>query len=227
LALAYARSADAERLRGEMTRGILDMLAAGRQTRLATVRDLMKSAAALDAALAGPQPDTGEDESMALGSGRGRRARATKKASAADAVGPAVTVDAAAGDGATADAAPDTDSATADEAAAPKLAASDRRSAAGTLIDIWAAVARDLAVARAGGVRRIREVELMDELPVVAARTSEAAMTAFLAQLGTIDRQLDENVNPELALDVLALSWPHAESPETSAASATAARPRR
>ena len=51
LALAYARSADAERLRGEIARGLLDMLTEGRQARLASVRDLLKSAAALDAAL--------------------------------------------------------------------------------------------------------------------------------------------------------------------------------
>ncbi len=51
LALAFARSPDAERLRGEIARGILDMLGEGRQARLATVRELMKSAVALDAAL--------------------------------------------------------------------------------------------------------------------------------------------------------------------------------
>ncbi|HEX7495037.1 MAG TPA: hypothetical protein VF349_00240, partial [Candidatus Limnocylindrales bacterium] len=51
LALAYARSTDAERLRGEIARGLLDMLTEGRRARLASVRDLLKSAAALDAAL--------------------------------------------------------------------------------------------------------------------------------------------------------------------------------
>ena len=51
LALAYARSVDAERIRGELARGVLDMLAQGRAARLASVRELMKSAAALQAAL--------------------------------------------------------------------------------------------------------------------------------------------------------------------------------
>jgi hypothetical protein len=31
---------------------------------------------------------------------------------------------------------------------------------------------------------------------------------AFLARLAAVEVQIDENVNPELALDVLALTWP-------------------
>jgi hypothetical protein len=46
LALAYARSADAERLRGEIARGVLDMLASGRQARLAAVRPGIPAGAA-------------------------------------------------------------------------------------------------------------------------------------------------------------------------------------
>ena len=55
-------------------------------------------------------------------------------------------------------------------------------------------------------------MELIDELPAIAPKVSAGSLHAFLTQLGEIDRQLDENVTPELALDVLALSWPHVES---------------
>ena len=185
LALAYARSPDAERLRGEIARGLLDMLAAGRQKRLATVRELTKSAVALDAALDqargnGQAPDDGS----APAAKRGRKGKAAAKSTEPED-----------GDGA--------------ETAAPKLAAADRRSAAATLIAIWASVGRDLAIARAGGSRKIREIELIDELPVVAPAVSAATLSAFQAQLATIATQLDDNVNAELALDVLAISWPY------------------
>ena len=188
LALAYARSADAERLRGEIARGFLDMLAAGRQTRLATVRELTKAAVALDAALDqargdGPALDDGSLPSTK----RGRKGKAARPVETDDG-------ESAAGAG---------------DAAAPKLAAADRRSAAATLIGIWASVGRDLAISRAGGARKIREIELIDELPAVASAVSAATLSAFQAQLATIAIQLDDNVNAELALDVLAISWPY------------------
>jgi DNA polymerase III delta' subunit len=208
LALAYARSVDAERLRGEIARGILDMLGAGRQTRLASIRELMKSAGALDAALDQWHGDaaaaSGRDDGAsagfaATGAGRGRKGKAAKAATAALAEPDEAAAAATA-----------TDEAPAGEAT-PKVAASDRRSAAATLVSIWASVGRDLAVARAGGAARMREMELVDELPAIAPAVSAASLHAFLTQLGEIDRQLDENVTPELALDVLALSWPHVE----------------
>jgi hypothetical protein len=62
----------------------------------------------------------------------------------------------------------------------------------------------------------MREMELLDELPAIAPKVSAGSLHAFLMQLGEIDRQLDENVTPELALDVLALSWPHVEPAATS-----------
>ena len=34
------------------------------------------------------------------------------------------------------------------------------------------------------------------------------AVAAFLTQLASVEVQIDENVNPELALDVLVLAWP-------------------
>ena len=209
LALAYALSADAERLRGEIARGILDMLAEGRQARLAAVRELMASAARLDAALDAARGGSGRDgqgadTTVAPRSVRGRRGKAAA-AGTAEAGGAAA--DSSGGAAADAGAA---DSGAADEAA-PKLAAADRRSAAATLLDIWASIGRDLAVALAGGARQLREIGLVDELRAIAPAVSAASLGSFMGKLATIAAQLDENVNPELALDVLALSWPRVE----------------
>ncbi|MGD0248928.1 MAG: hypothetical protein ABSB75_07745 [Candidatus Limnocylindrales bacterium] len=205
LALAYAHSPDAERVRGEIARGILDMLTARRGARLASVRELMRSAGELDAALDEWRRDAAAaaaaDAGTAPATGRGKKGRAAKAADPEEA--PEATPEA-----------------TPDETATPKVAAADRRSAAATLVAIWASVARDLAVARAGGARNIREMELVDELPAIAPAVSAGTLDSFLAQLAAIDRQLDENVNPELALDVLALSWPRVEPRVGGAATA-------
>jgi DNA polymerase-3 subunit delta' len=198
LALAYARSHDAERLRGEIARGVLDMLAEGRQKRLAAVRELMKSAAALEAALDEGRGGVERAVDAAPRTTRGKKARAV--AIARDAGG---DDSAARGD----------DGGPADSAGpGPKLAASDRRAAAATLIEIWASVGRDLTVASLGGARQMREIALLDELPRFAEAVSQATLAAFMEKLAEVAIQIDENVNPELALDVLALSWPRVDA---------------
>jgi DNA polymerase-3 subunit delta' len=203
LALAYARSATAERVRGEIARGILDMLSARRGPRLTAIREMMKSAAALDAALAEAQRNDISAGSGTGASGRARKGKTASKSPASNAATEMGTADVAAG---AAD-----DGAANGEPAAARMAASDRRSAAATLMEIWAAVARDIAVAKAGGARQLHEIWLIDEFKAIAPAVSAGRLMAFLSQLAEIDRQLDENVNPELALDVLALSWPHVE----------------
>lgn len=203
LALAYARSVDAERIRGELARGVLDMLNQGRAARLASVRELLKSAAALEAALAVARGTGLAAEGSATVSVRGRKGRSARAAA------PAPDPDVA--DGAGAAAPSDAADAAAEDAAAPKLAAAERRSAATTLLGVWASVGRDLAVARAGGARQLRELALVDEVRAAAPAVSEVTLGTFLTRLGEIATQLDENLNPELALDVLALSWPRAE----------------
>ena len=221
LALAYARSTVAERVRGEIARGILDMLSARRQARLAAIREMMKSAVALDAALAEARrdntvTDSGKGASSLTGaSGRGRKGRTASKTPATMAAAEVGTAHVPTDEAD--DVAPN------DEPIAGKLAASDRRSAAATLMEIWAAVARDINVAKLGGARQLHEIGLVDELRVIAPAVSAATLMGFLAQLATIDRQLDENVNPELALDVLALRWPHIESGSAPAVGRTAA----
>lgn len=196
LALAYARAPEAARLRGEIARGLLDLLTAGRHERLTSVRTLMSSAAALEAALEeGRKAGASGDVSVAE-AGTGAAGRRKKPAVAA-----------------TAETRPkderaegETDAST--ESAAPKASASERRAAASALLGIWASVARDLAVAALGGRRRLHDPELLDELAAVAPTIPAGALPAFLAQLATVEVQIDENVNPELALDVLALAWP-------------------
>ena len=215
LALAYARSADAERLRGEIARGLLDMLGEGRQTRLAAVRALMKSAAALDAAL-----DSGRRDGTAeAAAGEAATATTTRRRKGRGSAAASLAASAPAGDAGAED-----DAATNDEPAALTMAASDRRSAAATLMEIWASVGRDLAVAGSGGARQLRETELVDEISAAAAALDPAGLTAFLARLSDVAGQLDENVNPELALDVLALAWPR---PARAAAVAPTAEARR
>jgi DNA polymerase-3 subunit delta' len=191
LALAYARAPEAARLRDEISRGLLDMLTAGRHDRLVAVRALMASAGALDVAL-----DEGRRGGEAAGdeiAGRepGRKSGRRGKAAAARA-----------GDG---------EATGGDEATpgdAPRPAASDRRAAAATLLAIWASVARDLAVAGLGGKRQLRYPDLVDELTAAAPAIPAATLAAFLDGLNRVSAQLDDNVNPELALDVLALAWP-------------------
>lgn len=197
LALAYARSSTAERTRGEIARSLLDMLSSGRQKRLATIRDLLRSSIALEESLEAGRTDretggtTSDDTSVAPATKPNRRRKGA--AAAADA---------------------------SDEGAEPaetgKVSASDRRAAAGTLLEIWAEVGRDLMVAATGLPRQLREVELLDDIRAIGPRVSTSSAKAFLARLSEIAPKLDENVNPELALDVLALSWPQVEGPRTA-----------
>jgi DNA polymerase-3 subunit delta' len=188
LALAYARAPEASRLRGEIARGLLDMLAAPRHERLTTVRALMTTAAALESALgegraAGAvagDPESGPVEEPATPTRERRRRKAPPPS----------------------DGGPTADTATV------KITASDRRAAAFSLLAIWASVARDLAVARLGAHRRLRDTDLLDEMAAVAPTLDPAAIPAFLIRLGAVEASLDDNVSPELALDVLSLAWP-------------------
>jgi DNA polymerase III delta' subunit len=206
LALAYARSHDAERLRGEIARGVLDMLAEGRQKRLAAVREVMKSAVALEAAL-----DEGRGGAERTAEAVPRTARGKKTKALAGAPDSSANSGSA---GAAGEAGTAGDAATPDPAGigpGPKLAASDRRAAAAAVIEVWASVGRDLTVASLGGAGQMREIALLDELPGFAAAVSQTTLAAFMEKLAAVAIQIDENVNPELALDVLALSWPRVE----------------
>jgi len=186
LALAYARAPEAARLRGELSRGLLDMLAAGRHERLGAVRALTTTAASLEAALAEGRRGGAAAEEAARAPRRGKKA-------------PAAT------EGQTDSGAPTEE--------APKATASDRRAAAATLLAIWASVTRDLAVAGLGGRRQLHHPDLVDELAAIAPTLGPGVLAGFLERLNRTSAQLDDNVNPELALDVLALTWPRAARP--------------
>jgi DNA polymerase III delta' subunit len=225
LALAYAHSADAERIRGEIARGILDMLSERRAERLASVREMMKSAAALDAALDSWRlAGLAASAAAVAGPVRGRKGKPKDTITAAPPADPDASgaARAAALAGAAAEDAAARDPGPSEDAATPKLAAADRRSAAATLLEVWASIGRDISVAQAGGASRLRELDLVDELRAVAPAVSATTLRSFLVRIGEIANQLDDNVNPELALDVLSLSWPRVEA----AATAPAGRPR-
>jgi len=212
LALAYARSGAAERLRDEIARGVIDMLSEPRQVRLASVRAMMKSAAALEAALAeGRRGDDAQPSATERGgsaTARGRKPRAGSAAASA-----AAAAGSGSGDNPDADAQATDVSASAGQAA--KLGAPERRAATATLIRIWASVGRDLTLTGAGGLRQVQEVALLDDLRAVAPAVAPASLAAFMERLAAVDRQLDDNVNPELALDTLALSWPRVDTAGT------------
>jgi DNA polymerase-3 subunit delta' len=204
LALAYARSDSADRIRGEIGRGFLDMLSFGRQRRLATIRDSLKSAMALQDALESGRNPT---NSTLAPTGRTRTKRGGVERGPADAApdGPAEAAAAEpepAGSGAPENA----------EAGSGKVPASDRRAAAAVLIEIWAEIGRDLMVAASGAPRQLRSLDLLDEIRAVGPKVPTDAIAAFLARLGEVAGTLDQNANSELALDVLALNWPHVDT---------------
>jgi DNA polymerase III delta' subunit len=203
LALAYARSSTAERLRGEIARGLLDMLGSSRQKRLAAIRDLLRTSIALETALAsGRAPESTTDAAPRV------KASRTKKRAGAEATSSPETLDEP----------EETETPDTAGAAEPgKVSAADRRAAAATLMEIWADVGRDLVVAGSGAARQLREVELLDDIRTIGPKVSRASMGAFLGRLSEVDAKLDENVNPELALDVLALAWPRVEAVEPAA----------
>jgi DNA polymerase III delta' subunit len=213
LALTYARAPEAARLRGEIARGLIDLLAAGRHERLTSVRSLMRSAAALEAALAEGRKNGAGDGESSGGADTPATSRRRKKGTSAavqpagDAEGEADSDGGGNGDGNGARAS-GSGTGKAVETAAPKVPASERRAAASALMSIWASVARDLAVAALGGRRQLHDPELLDELTAVAPTIAPGTLPAFIARLAAIEVQLGENVNPELALDVLALAWP-------------------
>jgi DNA polymerase III delta' subunit len=95
-----------------------------------------------------------------------------------------------------------------DTGPATRTPAAERRRAAEALIGLWTDVARDLALARRGLDRTIRDLGMLDELAAAAARIDAGDLDAFLDRLGRGAVLLVGNVSPELLLDDLALAWP-------------------
>ena len=78
LAVAYATAPEAEAIRSELSRTLLDLLRAGRAARLLAARDLIGRAGAL-AALLAPAPAPAAAVAPARGRGRGSRAAARSR----------------------------------------------------------------------------------------------------------------------------------------------------
>jgi DNA polymerase III subunit delta' len=178
VAVAYARAPEAVTIRDELTRTLLDLLAAGRARRLAAAKDLLGRARDLADALAEP----------VAAPGSAGVSRPVADEDDGESAGPA------------------------------RLAPAERRRAARQLLAIWRDLARDLAVARLAAVddvaarRSVHDTELLEELGTGAARLSDGSLASFLARLDRIAEQIAGNANPELAIDVALLAWPHVDS---------------
>ncbi|HEX7473393.1 MAG TPA: hypothetical protein VF323_09945, partial [Candidatus Limnocylindrales bacterium] len=91
-----------------------------------------------------------------------------------------------------------------------RVAATERRRGALTLIDVWRRLALDLARAERGEAASVHDPALLEEIAAAAGRIRGGATAAFLARLDEVGRAIDSNASPELAMDVLALAWPAA-----------------
>ena len=189
LAVAYAAAPEAEALRGEIGRILVDLLAAGRAARLRSASELIARAGSL-AAMQAPAPSP-----AATSPSRRGKAGASKAAAATPAEAPPEAADAEADPAA-------------DAGPARKVPAAERRRAVGVLLDAWRTLARDLALVQAGATRSIRDVGLLEELEAAAAAAPDGAFASFLARLSRAGELVDANVAPELVLDVLLVRWP-------------------
>jgi DNA polymerase-3 subunit delta' len=190
VAIAYAAAPEAEVIRAEILRTLLDLLDRSRADRLGAARDLLGRAMTLARALEpvelGAAPDTPRRR------GRGKVATEEEAPTLA---------------GSTAEATEE--SATAETGA--KVSAAERRRALALLLDLWRDVARDLACAQRGALASIRDVALLEEVEGAAGRLRTGAAGDALVRLVRAGELLEVNATPELILDVLLVRWPHAE----------------
>ena len=185
LAIAYARSADAATVRGELSRSLLDLVGKGRPARLAAVREQMARAADLLVALAPPVPREsagGDDTRPARGRRGSRRPPAASQ--------PATASDDESGTTST------------------RLPVAERRRAAATLLAVWREVMTDVVRTQLGDPGAVHEPDLIDEFGGTARAVPHEAVVGFLGRIDAALERLDANANPELVLDVVALAVP-------------------
>ena len=178
LALVYASATDAVTIRDELVRSTLDLLRASRAERLAAARTMVARAGELAGLLAGI--DAPDAEAPAA---RGRRSTNPPP----DPM-----------DGAEVHEGSD---------APARLPAAERRRALAALLELWRDLARDLAVARVSPAG-VRDPAMLEELDAAALGLNGSDVAAFLERLVRASELLDNNVAPELLLDVLVLAWP-------------------
>lgn len=196
IAVAYAAAPEAETIRAELVRTLLDLLDRSRADRLGAAKDLLGRAMTLARAL--------DPASTALAATPKRRGRG--KTIAEEPASPAAGV---------AGAAPDIADAAEEPAAGDagaKVSAAERRRALALLLDLWREVARDLACAQRGAPASIRDVALLEEVEAAASRLRPGSAGEALARLMRAGELLEVNATPELVLDVLLMRWPHAEA---------------
>ena len=208
LAHAYVRAPEALAARAELDRTLLDMLAGRPSERLAAMAGLLIRARDLAAALATAGEPVPEAPVRGPVGPRGRRPAARGPVTAPAVALPSPAADAS-DEGATTDG--ETAEAPAEDAGRPvRVAATERRRGALTLIDVWRRLALDLARSERGASGTIHDPALLEEVAAAAGRLTGGATAAFLVRLDEVGRAIDGNASPELAMDVLALAWPAA-----------------
>jgi len=198
IAVAYARAPEAIAIRDEIARTILDLRAATRARRLVIGRELLGRAGELATALDAPASAMAAPR---IGRARRPSSRSVDLPTDGTVDGPASGPAAVAGNGG-----PESE-----EGDPARRTATERRRAARELLAVWRDVARDLAVvsiAGQAGRRTLHDVALLEELEVAGSSVPPGAMAAFLVRLDRIAELVAGNVSPELAVDVLVLSWP-------------------
>jgi DNA polymerase III delta' subunit len=193
VATAWAADPEALQVRDELARTLLDLTDARPSERLVAIRGALGRAMAMTASADGG-PARAPIRAPKAG------ARAANAASAA--TGAANTPD---GGQTAAEGDPDE---LETEGPVARVPANERRRAAEAIVDLWTAIARDLALEGRGVEGSARELALLDETAALGRDLDPAALTAALDRLGRAAILLATNVAPELVLDDLALGWP-------------------
>jgi DNA polymerase III subunit delta' len=204
IAVAYAAAPDAESIRAELVRTLLDLLDRSRADRLGVARDLLGRAMSLATALDRASPRATADTPRRRGRGRPIADEAAPPTAG-------TTADAAQGQAGDAPAPAEVGAEAAAEAGA-KVSAAERRRALALLLDLWRDVARDLACAQRGALASIRDTSLLEEVENAARRLPPGAAGEALGRLVRAGELLEVNATPELVLDVLLIRWPQAEA---------------
>jgi DNA polymerase-3 subunit delta' len=189
IAVAYATAPEAEAVRAEVVRSLLDLLDRSRADRLGAAKDLLGRAMTLARAL----------DPVATGSADTTKRRGRGRIVAEEPAPPSAGV---AADAAEEPAAGDVGA---------KVSAAERRRALALLLDLWREMARDLACAQRGAHASIRDVALLEEVEGAARRLRPGAAGEALARLVRAGELLEVNATPELVLDVLLIRWPRTE----------------
>jgi DNA polymerase III delta' subunit len=200
VAMALAAAPEAVRIRGEISRTLVDLATASRTERITGIRDLSSRAGAMLRALAaGSSLDAGVPPRARR---RGTRAAAAARMGAGEGSGePAFAGESSPGESSPGESSGDSGP------SRTRLPAAERRAAALALVAIWRDLVRDVAVASLGEPGSVHDPDLLEELEAAGRRISPSRAAEQLQRLDVAGEQLDGNVSPELVLDVLAIGW--------------------